>query len=164
MDGVLADIYAQYLKFEFEDRGIAQRIEDLNGLKETEAFINCPKYVRTRGFFRDAPVINGSIDGLRQLNEKFSVLIVSSATQFPTSLEEKHDWLNEYFPFISWKQMVFCGTKDMIKGDIMIDDHPGNLDLFEGTKMLFTQPHNFHVINSSYQRVANWNELLTLVN
>ena len=164
MDGVLADIYSQYVKFELADRGISQRIESLNGLKETEAFINCRQYVRTRGFFRNAPVILGSIEGLRLLNEKFSVLIVSSATQFPTSLEEKHDWLSEHFPFISWKQMVFCGIKDMIRGDIMVDDHPTNLDLFEGEKILFTQPHNFHVINSNYQRVANWNELITLVN
>ena len=78
------------------------------------------------------------IEGLKYLNDKYNVLIVSSATEFPGSLIEKQEWLNEHFPFITWQQMIFCGRKDSIKGDIMIDDHPKNLSFFSGVKVLCT--------------------------
>ncbi|MEG7769311.1 5'-3'-deoxyribonucleotidase, partial [Listeria monocytogenes] len=69
---------------------------------------------------------------LRRLNSLYEVFIVSAATEFPQSLTEKQAWLNEHFPFITWQQMVFCGSKTIINADIMIDDHFKNLDHFNG--------------------------------
>ena len=101
--------------------------------------------------------------GLKYLNDKYKVLIVSSATEFPNSLTEKQRWLNEYFPFITWEQMIFCGRKDSIQGDIMIDDHPKNLRTFGGRRILFTQPHNMCIDEASYQRVSGWEEIMNLL-
>ena len=108
-------------------------------------------------------MIPGSIEGLRYLNDKYNVLIVSSATEFPQSLSEKQEWLNEHFPFISWKQMIFCGSKKSITGDIMIDDHPKNLKYFKGDRYLFTQPHNVFIDSNDYTRLDNWNEIVDLL-
>lgn len=163
MDGVLADVYSQFIKMEFEDLGVIQTAEALRGKLELDAFPNGDKYVRSKGFFRTAPIIQGSIEGLKYLNDKYNVLIVSSATEFPDSLIEKMEWLNEYFPFINWQQMIFCGKKDSIKGDIMIDDHPKNLDYFHGQTILFTQPHNELITNEKHVRVNNWNEILNIL-
>lgn len=163
MDGVLADVYEQFQRFEKRETGKERNKEDFIGKPEEEAFPNGKTYVNTEGFFRYAPVIENSIEGLRYLNEKYSVLIVSSATEFPNSLKEKLEWLNEHYPFISWKQLILCGTKAPIKGDIMIDDHPKNLNDFEGEKILFTQPHNMLINTSSYKRVYNWSELIDLL-
>ena len=118
---------------------------------------------RVEGFFRNAPIIDDSIEGLRYLNDQYNVLIVSSATEFPNSLNEKLEWLNEYYPFISWKQMIFCGEKKSIKGDIMIDDHIKNLQYFQGEKILFTQPHNIYIDSISYKRVHTWKEIMTIL-
>ena len=122
MDGVLADVYAQLIIFEYRDSGIKLNIENMYGKTELEAFPSFEKHVRSKGFFRTAPLIPGSIEGLKYLNEKYNVLIVSSATEFPQSLNEKEEWLSEHFPFITWEQMIFCGRKDSIRGNIMIDD------------------------------------------
>lgn len=163
MDGVLADVYAQFLRMEYEEAGIRQTPEDLNGKTEPEAFVYADKHVRSKGFFRTAPVMEGSVEGLRYLNEKYKVYIVSSATEYPNSLLEKHEWLNEHFPFITWQQMIFCGSKEPVRGDLMIDDHPKNLDHFEGTTFLFTQPHNFFIQNPKHVRVNNWDEIRNLL-
>ena len=61
----------------------------------------------SRDFFRKAPIMSGSIEGLNYLNNKYKVLVVSSATEFPDSLIEKQEWLNKFYPFISWKQIIF---------------------------------------------------------
>ncbi len=159
MDGVLADVYSQFLQLEERETGIKQNVAALSGKTEPEAFRYYEQHVRSKDFFRKAPVISGSIEGLKYLNNKYKVIIVSAAMEFPHSLIEKHGWLGEFFPFISWKQIVFCGDKSSLMGDIMIDDHPKNLDFFHGRKLLFTQPHNIHLAREGYERVDSWQQL-----
>lgn len=163
MDGVLADVYRQFIRLENELNGIKIDYDSLNGIIEEQAFPNFESIVNGKDFFRTAPLMAGSVEGLKYLNDKYTVYIVSSATEFPNSLIEKQQWLNEHFPFISWRQMIFCGSKRPITGDIMIDDHPFNLNNFEGKKIIFTQPHNFFVENEEYMRVNNWTEITKLL-
>ena len=159
MDGVLADVYSQFIKMHAAESGQTLLMEDLNGLAEFDAFKNGPKHVRAEGFFQSAPVMPGSQEILKKLTDRYRIFIVSSATEFPKSLTEKQSWLNEHFPFITWQQMVFCGSKEIIKADIMIDDHFKNLDHFDGETILFTQPHNKLNNNHKHQRVNSWNEI-----
>ena len=93
--------------------------------------------------------------------DHFDVYIVSAAIEFPQSLTEKLEWLQEHFPFISWQQIVFCGDKSIIGTDYMIDDHVKNLDCCKGKPMLFTSPHNVHIKN--HKRVNNWTEVLAFL-
>lgn len=159
MDGVLADVYRQFQLYETRETGKQIIAEQLVGKLELDAFPNGKKHVSSRGFFRTVPVMDGSIEGLDYLNKKYNVLIVSSATEFPQSLTDKAEWLNEHFPFISWKQIILCGEKKSIMGDIMIDDHPKNLDFFNGEKFIFTQPHNELIQSEQYRRINNWREI-----
>lgn len=163
MDGVLANVYSQFLKLEALETGRFRNIEETNGKIESEAFPFYDKHVRSVGFFGTAPTMKGSVEGVKYLNNKYEVIILSSATEFPLSLSEKELWLNKFFPFIGWQQMVFCGRKDLVKGDIMIDDHPKNLLLFEGRKVLFTQPHNIDIHNATFERVFCWEDIITLL-
>jgi Uncharacterized protein conserved in bacteria len=163
MDGVLADVYAHFIALEYKKTGIKLALENLYGKLEEDAFPSFAELVRSDGFFRTVPPIQDSIEGLKYLNDNYRVSIVSSATEFPKSLNEKQAWLNEYFPFISWKQMVFCGTKEDIRGQIMIDDHPKNLSVFEGRKILFTQPHNVYIEDTQFERIFNWKEIMNLL-
>ncbi len=160
MDGVLADVYTHFIDYEYKESGTKLEQKDLLGRLEERAFPSFYTHVNSLGFFRTAPLIEGCVEGLKYLNEKYEVLIVSSATEFPKSLTDKCEWLMEHFPFISWKQMVLCGSKENIQGDIMIDDHPKNLSVFEGKRILFTQPHNVYAHDRSYERVFCWEDII----
>jgi 5'(3')-deoxyribonucleotidase len=96
-------------------------------------------------------------DVVKELSVKHKVYIVSAATEFPNSLKEKHDWMAEHFPFISWKNFMLCGDKSIVKGDVMIDDHEKNLKTFDGETLLFDAMHN--KLLAGYQRVYNWKEI-----
>lgn len=159
MDGVLADCFEQFVRFEHAETGVVKSIADGIGKTEDETFKNARKYLYQPGFFRNMRVIPGSQEVLRMLNDRYEVFIVSSATEFPQSLTEKQEWLNEHFPFISWEQMVFCGKKVMIKADVMIDDHFKNLDHFNGRTLLFTQPHNQLANPGRHTRVHSWEQI-----
>jgi len=160
MDGVLADVYPHIIQYEQRRTGQLLNIEDLQGKTEDDAFPDFRLSVNSKGFFRTAPLMEDSQEGLRYLNDKYKVLIVSSATEFPLSLTEKEEWLMEHFPFISWKQMIFCGDKSSIRGDIMLDDHPKNLNYFSGERYMFNQPHNVNSRVENCQRIMSWKDVL----
>ena len=159
MDGVLSDVFAYLFDRHEKQTGEKLSIRDVAGKLEAEAFPEQLKLVAAPGFFRNLPVMEGSQEGLRKLNEKYRIIIVSLATEFPYSLTDKQLWLNEHFHFISWKQVVLCGDKQLIKADIMIDDHMKNLENFDGETLMFSQPHNLLIQDSRHRRVDSWSEI-----
>jgi 5'(3')-deoxyribonucleotidase len=163
MDGVLVDIYARFFELQEKETGQRLTLSDIAGLLEAEAFANQRKWVSAPGFFRSLPAMPGSQVVLEKLNKKYRIIVVSLATEFPNSLTDKQLWLHENFPFISWKQIVFCGDKNIIKADIMIDDHLKNLDHFEGETIMFTQPPNMLFNTSNHKRVDSWFEIEKLL-
>lgn len=162
MDGVLADVYSQFAAYHERDAGIRPDPRTLDGLAEFEAFPNGRLHVNTRGFFRTVPLVTGSQQVLEQLNKRHTIFIVSAAMEFPNSLDDKYEWLREHFPFVGWRQIVFCGTKDVVDADIMIDDHLKNLDTFKGETLLFSQPHNRHAV-TRHRRVDSWAEIAEIL-
>ncbi len=163
MDGVLANVYAHFIAYEQKRSGNKIDILSAYGLKESEAFPGIHTDVNSKGFFRTVPLMPHSVKGLQYLHNKYNVLIVSSATEFPLSLTEKVEWLHEHFPFIGWQQIILCGRKDVIAGDIMIDDHPKNLNSFQGEKFIFTQPHNIYLELQNTHRVHSWEQIMEIL-
>ena len=159
MDGVLVDIYTTFFELHEKETGEKLTMDDISGLLEAEAFKNQRSWVSTPGFFRHLPVMPGSPEVLRELSENYDIIVVSLATEFPNCLTDKQLWLHYNFPFISWKQIVFCGDKNIIEADIMIDDHFKNLDNFKGKTILFTQPHNILIKETRHTRVSSWEEI-----
>lgn len=163
MDGVLANVYAQFVVMYAAEFGDLLTPDDYNGKTEGEAFRHAKKFVNSPGFFRNAPLMENSQRVLKALNERYQVFIVSAALEFPNSLQEKQAWLYEHFPFIVWQQVVFCGSKEIIKADIMIDDHFKNLNHFAGETILFTQPHNIFADAGKHTRVEGWTDIERLL-
>jgi 5'(3')-deoxyribonucleotidase len=163
MDGVLADVYPRFFELYKEETGLRKTMGELIGLKEGEAFPEIYRWVETPGFFRTIPVMPDSQRVLKLLNDNYEIIVVSMATEFPVCLTDKQLWLNDNFPFISWKQVVFCGNKSLIPADLMIDDHLKNLDNFNGQTLLFTQPHNMILKDTPHQRVDSWAEIEKLL-
>jgi 5'-nucleotidase len=159
MDGVLADVYTRFFELYEEETGSKKTMDEIIGLKEGEAFPEVYHWVETPGFFRTLPVMPDSQRVLKILNDKYEIIIVSMATEFPYSLTDKQLWINENFPFISWKQVVFCGNKSLIKADIMIDDHFKNLDNFNGETIMYIQPHNINNTSHHYKTASSWADI-----
>lgn len=162
MDEVLADPIQKFIQLYNRDYGVPL---DLVLSPGNEIYQHVPEhakdkwfdYINEPGFFRDLSPLEGSIEAVKKLQEKYEVYIVSAAMEFRNSLTDKHDWLAEHFPFITWKNIMFCGDK-IVDVDIMIDDRAKNFVGFRGRKLLFTSPHN--LLLTDYERVNNWQEVL----
>lgn len=163
MDNVIADVATHFIDWYERDYGVRIDRQSLAGVPEMEAFPHnaVSKFVYTPGFFRTVPVMPGAQDAVKKLMDNFEVFVVSAAMEFPQSLPEKYEWLSEHFPFISWKNIVFCGDKSIIATDYLIDDYSKNLDSFTGKALLFTAGHNMNVTH--HQRVNDWNAVLRFI-
>jgi 5'-nucleotidase len=164
MDGVLADTDSHYINLYYEAYGVRVPYEQLLGKAEGEGFPEkeaIGKFVRSSGFFRTLPVMPGAVESIIELMKHFEIYIVSAAMEFPNSLPEKYEWLQQHFPFISWRNIIFCGDKSVIRADYMIDDHPKNLDNFKGKTIMFHSSHNANV--EHHQRAKSWAEILELL-
>lgn len=160
MDNVMADVTTQFIEWYYKATGTKVDLTKMVGKEETDGFPD-PKLARSfvfePGFFETLPVMADSQRVVARLNESYEVFIVSAAMEFPNSLIEKYHWMQKHFPFISWRQLVLCGSKAIIKADYMIDDHLKNLDFFDGEKLLFSAPHNLTV--TGYNRFDNWKQV-----
>lgn len=162
MDEVIADTYGAHIEIynkEFNGnltKELCLGTEVWRMVPETHQE-SVRKHATRRGFFRDLKVIAYSQEILAKLTEKHNVYIASAAMQFPNSLEEKSEWLDEHFPFIPWQNRILCGHKHILKGDVLIDDRSYNLNNFDGRSLQFTSPHNINT--TGFERVNTWQEI-----
>lgn len=164
MDGVLADIEIQLIKQYNNESGASLTKETIQGLSEEDAFKDrtlLREILNADNFFRNLPVMADAVESVRRLQENFEIFIVSAATEFPVSLAEKVAWLAEHFPFITWENIILCGSKRIINTDYMIDDHRKNLDHCMGKPIMFTAFHN--VNQTHHLRVNNWKEAVKVL-
>lgn len=163
MDGVLADIEAHTLQLYKQHSGVSLTKADISGNQEWDLVPDglFHKFVHEHGFFRNLPVMDGAIEAVEKLSQEFEVYIVSAATEFPLSLSEKQEWLTEHFPSISWRNIVFCGSKSIIGTDYMIDDHRKNLDPFRGKTLMFSAFHNQG--QNHHQRFDDWKSIVAFL-
>lgn len=164
MDDVMADATGQFINFYEKEFGARLPREKLNFKEELEGFPEHHReaiyqFVFQKNFFRTMEVKEFSQAVMKKLNEKYELFIVSSALEFPNSLNEKLEWLGEHFPFLHWRQIVFCGSKSVVYGDYMVDDLVYNLQPFNGEKYIFTAPHNLQY--QQFERLNDWKELGT---
>jgi 5'(3')-deoxyribonucleotidase len=111
-------------------------------------------YFQSETFFADIPVMPDSQTVIEALMSRYEVFITTAAMDVPNSFAAKFRWLQKYFPFISPKNVVFCGDKSIVAADFMIDDDPRHFKRFAGEGILYTAPHNAN--ETKFRRVDNW--------
>lgn len=164
MDGVIADIEINLVEWYQNETGIITTKDTIRGLRDEEAFPDQAvlyKILNSPSFFRTIPVMDKAIETVKSLMEDYEIYIVSAAMEFPLSLFEKREWLSEHFPFISWKNIIFCGDKRVIDTDFMIDDYCKNLDFCKGQPLMFTAFHNVKL--NHHPRINHWIEVPALL-
>ncbi len=159
MDEVIADVSPKFLDLYEREFGTRLQKEDYWGKKiyQINGATKVRDFLHDKGFFLDLPVMPGSQEVVRTLTEHYDVFITTAAMEFRASLEDKYDWLLQHFPFIPWRNFVFCGDKSILRADYMIDDHVNNLEVFQGKGLLYTASHNIH--EERFTRVDSWEDI-----
>lgn len=112
------------------------------------------------GFWAEVKPVPGAAEAVRRLMDKGHEVYIVTATEYEHLYEKMHDLLFRYFPFLKWEQVIVTCRKQMIRGDVLIDDGPHNLLGGDYRKILFDSPHNrsFDAEGNGMIRVHNWYE------
>lgn len=161
MDEVLADTLGALIDTVNERLDLGITYDQLDGQKLRHAMPEhdglLTEILREPGFFRSLEVLPDAREVVEQLTHQYDVYIATAAMDVPTSFHEKYEWLREHFPFLDPQHFVFCGVKNIVNADYLIDDNPRQLSRFEGKPIMFDAPHNVH--EDRFIRLNNWKEV-----
>ena len=104
--------------------------------------------------------IPGGPETIRRLLSDGHEIFVVTNTHYKIAIEKLEGTLFKYYPFLPWKQYVFTHKKQMVKGDVLVDDGVHNLVGGDYEKILFSAPYNRDVDAKAHgiARVENWDE------
>ena len=113
------------------------------------------------GFWATVEPIPGAAEALQRLMAAGHQIYIVTATERESLVEKMDDLLFRYFPFLSWDQVIITKRKQLIRGDVLIDDGPHNLEGGDYVKLLMTAPHNldYDAEANGMIRVNNWGEI-----
>ena len=75
------------------------------------------------GFFLGLEPYDGAIEGLRKLEEKYDVWILTKpSTRNLNCYTEKAKWIYDHFGQDIVDKLIICPDKALLKGDYLIDD------------------------------------------
>lgn len=161
MDEVLADTVGALIEDVNKRTDLGISIDMLDGIKLRHAMPEhdglLTEILREPGFFKKLEVMADAQEVVKKLTEHYDVFIATAAMDVPTSFHDKYNWLREYFPFLDPQHFVFCGRKDIVNADYLIDDNPRQLSIFTGTPIIYTATHNIN--DDRFARVNNWKDV-----
>lgn len=97
---------------------------------------------------------------LYKLKEEGHQVLIVTAAPTDTIVPKLEKVLYSYFPFFTYKDVIITSRKQLLHGDVMIDDCPQNLIGGHYTKLLMDAPHNqsFDTFFDRMIRVYNWKD------
>ena len=113
------------------------------------------------GFWGTVRPIEGAAEVIKRFMDAGHEVYIVTATHYVSIPEKMDDLLFRWFPFISWDQVIITSHKQMIKGDVLIDDGIHNLEGGDYIKILMTAPHNrcYDAEANGMIRAGNWAEI-----
>lgn len=162
MDEVMADTLGEHLRrynqqFDAEIAAADVEGKGLWGAVGEDRIDDLREMIHAEDFFEDLDVMPDAQEVLEDLHSRFEIFIATQAMGIPNSFGPKYRWLQRHFAFLPPSRYVYCGDKSILRADYLIDDTPRNLDLFEGTGLLYDAPHNRAA--RGFTRVRNWQEV-----
>lgn len=169
-DGVLEDLTQKMTVLINELYGTKTKYEDIKDWDLTKAFPGLTREqvygaeLREELYDRLEP-LPGAVEYMKRLiDEGKSVYVVSSAPYqiVPVKMDRV---IFKFFPFLTWKNIILTGNKQMVKGDILVDDGPHNLLGGDYEKILVTGPYNesFDAEANGMIRVNTWEEIYNAI-
>lgn len=113
-------------------------------------------YLESPGFFRDLLPMPGAQETLRWASKNFRLVIATSRAAH--AHEDTVAWIEEFLPFVDSDNVVFTRRKELIDGDVLIDDAPQHILAFRGVPIVFGD-YGYNQGLRDHYRAADWAEV-----
>ncbi len=117
------------------------------------------------GFWETVEPVPGAAEALKHFIDEGHEVYIVTATEYEVVPEKMTRCLFRIFPFLSWDQVIITGRKQMIRGDVLIDDGVHNLEGGDYKRILFTAPYNrdYDAEANGMIRVSSWDEIVRII-
>lgn len=170
-DGVLENLTEEMLAYINERYGTAVKFEDIREWDLGKAF---PTLTREQVYeteleenlYPRLKPIEGAPEYVKRLIEDGHEVYVVTNTPYRAVVPKMEMVIKEYYPFLKWENFIITSNKQMIKGDILIDDGIHNLIGGDYKGILFDAPYNaqFDAESNGMIRAGNWKEIYGIIN
>lgn len=119
------------------------------------------KPLHTSELWQRVTPVSGAAETLQKLIADGHDVYVATASSPDTIGMKWNMVLKRYFDFIDDRHIIVTSRKQILAGDILIDDAPFNLEGGKYKGILFDAPHNRSYVecDSGFVRAKNWNEI-----
>ena len=116
-------------------------------------------------FWETVKPVPGAAEALEHLISEGHQVYIVTATESEHVAGKTERVLFRYFPFLTWDQVIITSRKQMIRGDVLIDDGIHNLEGGAYRKILFTAPYNreYDAEANGMIRVHSWTEIVEII-
>lgn len=169
VDNVLEDLNNAWVKAINSKYGTSVKPSDIktwdieryfDGLSRTQVFSPLHK----EEFWKNLQPIPNAPEYLKKLiDDGHEVVLLTSS--HPDTVKYKYDFIRKHFPYISFKDIILTSRKQMVMGDILIDDAPHNLEGGVYAGVLMSSPHNmeYNAHANGFVRVSTWEQIYSVV-
>lgn len=171
MDDTIENLCEEWVDYLNEIHGTTVKHEDIKEWNMTKAFptippkeVFAPLYEKT--LWERVKPLPGAVEYLKKIIDDGHKVVIVTSSHPDTVALKLNNVLFKYFPYLSYNDVIITSQKQLIKGDILIDDAPHNLEGGDYFKLLFDAPHNqsYPVEENLMARVHNWEEVYYAIN
>lgn len=172
----MVDIVNKFLHTNYKMEDFIEGYDASSFVKDSKKLRALQKYILKKNIYKHATLIDGAAEVLKKLQEehRYEIYICSACMLIGHEdisgpiFEQKYNYILKHLPFIKPQNVIFTSAKDMIHGDVMIDDRLVNLNGKFTTKILFETCYTKKLKKSELEKqgivkVSNWKQIEKLL-
>lgn len=168
MDDTIEDLLGAWLSFLNNKYGTNVKRDDVREWDISKAFPTLERKqvyepLTINEFWGTIKPIEGAYDTLKNLMEDGHSIYIVTASAYETLPAKMELTLFRNFPFIKWSNVIITSNKQMVKGDVLIDDGVHNHEGGDYISILMNAPHNVSFQKDGVIRVHSWNEIYEVI-
>lgn len=170
MDDTLEDLLGAWVSYLNTRYGTSVQKDEVAQWDISQAFptldkaqVYEPLYLDS--FWRSVKPIDGAAETLQKLMADGHRVLIVTTSAYQTLHTKMEEVLFRYFPFLTWDDVIITSHKQLVNGDVLVDDGTHNLEGGDYLRILMDAPHNraYDAEKNGMTRVYNWDEAYDVI-
>jgi 5'(3')-deoxyribonucleotidase/glutaredoxin len=170
MDDTIESLASAWIDYLNARHGTTTKLTDITGWDISKAFPMLTNEQVYAPLFEDdfwdcVKPIDGASETLQKLIADGHKVLIVTTSNYHTLASKMERVLFKYFPFLTWNDVIITSHKQLVNGDVLIDDGTHNLEGGNYFKILMTAQHNkkYDAEANGMLRVETWAEVYSAI-
>lgn len=166
MDDTLENLCETWVEFLNETHGTTVHKDDIHDWDMSKAFPTIENQqvydpLFNENMWKRVTPLPGAVEYLKRLIDDGHKVVIVTASHQNTVAMKLNNVLFRYFPYLTTSDVIITSQKQLVRGDVLVDDAPHNHIGGQYLKILMDSPHNreFDAQRFGMVRVYSWLEV-----